>query len=57
MLGDAKLAQQFAKELFEAGIHMIGFFYPVVPPGQTRVRERQSNHAFTSERQQTRRYA
>ncbi|MEO7064615.1 MAG: glycine C-acetyltransferase [Dokdonella sp.] len=38
MLGDAKLAQQFAKELLDEGIYVIGFFYPVVPQGQARIR-------------------
>lgn len=35
---DAPLAQQFAKELYEEGIYAIGFFYPVVPKGQARIR-------------------
>ena len=38
MLGDAKLAQQFASELLAEGIYVIGFFYPVVPQGQARIR-------------------
>lgn len=38
MLGDAKLAQQFANELLDEGIYVIGFFYPVVPQGQARIR-------------------
>jgi glycine C-acetyltransferase len=38
MLYDAKLAQQFANELLQEGIYVIGFFYPVVPKGQARIR-------------------
>ncbi len=38
MLYDAKLAQNFAKELLEEGIYVIGFFFPVVPKGQARIR-------------------
>jgi glycine C-acetyltransferase len=38
MLYDAKLAQSFASELLNEGIYAIGFFYPVVPQGQARIR-------------------
>jgi glycine C-acetyltransferase len=38
MLGDAKLAQDFAARLLDHGIYVIGFFYPVVPKGQARIR-------------------
>ena len=38
MLGDAKLSQDFAKELLSEGIYVIGFFFPVVPRGQARIR-------------------
>ncbi len=38
MLGDAKLAVEFAARLLEAGIYVIGFCYPVVPKGQARIR-------------------
>ncbi len=38
MLYDAPLAQQFATELLTEGIYVIGFFYPVVPQGQARIR-------------------
>ncbi|BDC97954.1 glycine C-acetyltransferase [Persicobacter psychrovividus] len=38
MLYDAPLAQQFAADLLEEGIYVIGFFYPVVPQGQARIR-------------------
>jgi glycine C-acetyltransferase len=42
MLYDAKIAQQFAKELLAEGIYVIGFFYPVVPQGQARIRTQMS---------------
>lgn len=38
MLGDAKVAQQFASLLQQEGINVTGFFYPVVPQGQARIR-------------------
>ncbi|WKN33445.1 glycine C-acetyltransferase [Porifericola rhodea] len=38
MLYDAPLAQQFAERLLEKGIYVIGFYYPVVPKGQARIR-------------------
>ena len=38
MLGDAKLAVDFARRLLEEGIYVIGFCYPVVPKGQARIR-------------------
>jgi len=38
MLYDAVLAQQLASRLLEEGIYVIGFFYPVVPKGQARIR-------------------
>jgi glycine C-acetyltransferase len=38
MLYDAKLAQDFARQLLYEGIYVIGFFYPVVPKGQARIR-------------------
>ena len=38
MLYDAKLSQQFADKLLQEGIYVIGFFYPVVPKGQARIR-------------------
>lgn len=38
MLYDAKLAQQFAAELLAEGIYVIGFFFPVVPQNQARIR-------------------
>ncbi|AOM41742.1 glycine C-acetyltransferase [Xenorhabdus hominickii] len=48
MLGDAKLAQQFASELLKEGIYVIGFFYPVVPKEQARIRT-QISAAHTEE--------
>lgn len=38
MLYDAKLSQIMADKLLEAGIYVIGFFYPVVPKDQARIR-------------------
>ncbi len=38
MLYDAPLAQEFAASLLEEGIYVIGFFFPVVPKGQARIR-------------------
>jgi glycine C-acetyltransferase len=38
MLYDAKLAQEFAARLQDHGIYVIGFFFPVVPKGQARIR-------------------
>ena len=38
MLYDAKLSQVFADKLLENGIYVIGFFYPVVPKDQARIR-------------------
>ncbi len=38
MLGDAKKAQEMSKKLLEEGLYAIGFFYPVVPKGEARIR-------------------
>jgi len=38
MLYDAALSQQFANELLKRGVYVIGFFFPVVPIGQARIR-------------------
>lgn len=46
MLGDAQKAQTMAAQLFEQGIYVSGFFYPVVPLGQARIRT-QMNAALT----------
>lgn len=47
MLGDAKLAQDMAARLFEEGIYVSGFFFPVVPRGQARIRT-QMNAALST---------
>jgi glycine C-acetyltransferase len=38
MLFDAKLSQDVARDLYAEGIYVIGFFFPVVPQGQARIR-------------------
>ncbi|MFC2151850.1 glycine C-acetyltransferase [Bacteroidota bacterium] len=38
MLYDAKLSQEFAAKLLDEGIYVIGFYYPVVPKEQARIR-------------------
>jgi glycine C-acetyltransferase len=38
MLFNAKLAQDFSRDLFERGVYAIGFFFPVVANGQARIR-------------------
>jgi glycine C-acetyltransferase len=42
MLGEAKLAQELAARLFEEGVYVTGFFYPVVPQGAARIRTQMS---------------
>jgi glycine C-acetyltransferase len=42
MLYDAPLAQRFAARLLEEGVYAIGFFFPVVPKGQARIRTQMS---------------
>ena len=42
MLGEAKLAQDMATKLYEKGIYVTGFFFPVVPKGQARIRTQMS---------------
>jgi glycine C-acetyltransferase len=42
MIGDAALAQQVADKMLERGIYVVGFFYPVVPKGQARIRTQMS---------------
>jgi glycine C-acetyltransferase len=42
MLGEAKLAQDLAKALDERGVYVAGFFFPVVPKGQARIRTQMS---------------
>jgi glycine C-acetyltransferase len=38
MLGDANLAQKMAARLLDEGVYVVGFFYPVVPKGEARIR-------------------
>ena len=38
MLGDAQLASDMAADMLEEGIYVIGFSFPVVPPGKARIR-------------------
>ena len=42
MLGEAKLAQDMARELYAEGVYVTGFFYPVVPQGKARIRTQMS---------------
>lgn len=42
MLGDANIAQDMAAKLLDEGIYVIGFFFPVVPKGQARIRTQMS---------------
>jgi glycine C-acetyltransferase len=47
MLGDAKIAQEFAARMLDEGVYVIGFFYPVVPQGKARIRTQMcANHTF-----------
>ncbi|MEM0948440.1 MAG: glycine C-acetyltransferase [Pseudomonadota bacterium] len=46
MLGDAQLSQDMAAALFERGVYVAGFFFPVVPKGTARIRT-QMNAALT----------
>ncbi|MGB3243445.1 MAG: glycine C-acetyltransferase [Sulfitobacter sp.] len=46
MLGEATLAQDMAARLFEEGVYVSGFFFPVVPRGKARIRT-QMNAALT----------
>jgi glycine C-acetyltransferase len=48
MLYDAKIAQEYAARMLDEGIYVIGFFYPVVPQGQARIRV-QISAAHTTE--------
>lgn len=38
MLFDARLSQDFAAQLLDEGIYVIGFYFPVVPKGEARIR-------------------
>ena len=42
MLGEAELAQSMAEKLYERGIYVTGFFFPVVPQGKARIRTQMS---------------
>jgi glycine C-acetyltransferase len=42
MLYEAPLAQEFATRLLNEGVYVIGFFFPVVPKGQARIRTQMS---------------
>ncbi len=42
MLGDAKIAAEFAERALEKGIYVVGFSFPVVPKGQARIRTQMS---------------
>ncbi len=42
MVYDADKAQQLAQRLLELGVYVVGFFYPVVPKGQARIRVQMS---------------
>lgn len=48
MLGDAPLAQEMARRLFDEGVYVSGFFFPVVPHGKARIRT-QMNARLTRE--------
>jgi glycine C-acetyltransferase len=48
MLGDAKVAQAMAQNLGARGVHVAGFFFPVVPKGKARIRT-QMNAALTQQ--------
>jgi glycine C-acetyltransferase len=38
MIGDARLASQFADEMLKKNVYVVGFSFPVVPKGQARIR-------------------
>ena len=42
MIGDARLAAEFADKMLEEGIYVVGFSFPVVPRGQARIRTQMS---------------
>lgn len=45
MLGDAKIAQEFAARMLKEGVYVIGFSFPVVPQGKARIRTQMcANH-------------
>jgi glycine C-acetyltransferase len=52
MLYDSKLAQSFSKKLFEYGVYAVGFFFPVVPKDQARIRTQISASHTTEQLQE-----
>ena len=42
LIGDAPRAQRMAARMLELGVYVVGFFYPVVPRGQARIRVQMS---------------
>ena len=42
MVYDAVVAQKLSRRLYELGVYAVGFFYPVVPQGQARIRVQMS---------------
>ena len=49
MFGNAQLAQDMAALLFEEGVYVSGFFFPVVPHGQARIRTQMNASLTTAE--------
>jgi glycine C-acetyltransferase len=49
MLGEARLAQEMAAEMFNEGVYVTGFFYPVVPEGKARIRTQMSAGLTTAD--------
>ncbi|HFC11990.1 MAG TPA: aminotransferase class I/II-fold pyridoxal phosphate-dependent enzyme, partial [Anaerolineae bacterium] len=49
MLGEAQLAQDLANRLYELGVYVTGFFFPVVPRGQARIRTQMSAALTTAQ--------
>ena len=49
MLGDARLAQKMAAELYDLGVYVAGFFFPVVPKGLARIRTQMNARLTTAD--------
>ena len=49
MLGDARLAQTMAAELYDLGVYVAGFFFPVVPKGLARIRTQMNARLTTAD--------
>ncbi len=49
MLGDAQLAQNLANRMYDRGVYVTGFFFPVVPKGQARIRTQMSAALTTAD--------